>query len=187
MNLLIFAAVAMVIGIVPGLVMFPALASPFVPVGLWVLRTPFAKVFHTLAQVIRGQGVLVKRADGRYETGIYDPEREQVCLGDTWLDVDSERLRWALFGKRPFGVTWEPGTDLHERIRREGDGPGLAVNMGALHRFLRGANEADAITRTEEASKANYGGGDEEIGFLVMSVLVLLSAILGSLTSYIML
>lgn len=188
MNMLILAVIVMVVGIIPGLFLFPALASPFVPAGLWILSTPFAKVFHTIAQVIRGAGVLVKRKSGVYETGIYDADREQVYLGDRWLDVDTDRLRWALFGKRRFGVTWEEGTDFHDRIRRDADGTeGVAVNMGAAHRFLRGTNDADAITRTEEASKANYGGGDEELSFLVMAALLLFSAMLGSFTSYVML
>lgn len=184
---LVFAAVALVLGLLPGLLLFPAAASPFAP-GLWVLNAPFARIFHTIAQVIRGQGVLVKRKSGTYEAGQYDPEREQVFLSDGWHNVNAERTTWALFGKRPFGVTWEEGTDLHERVAREGDGEdGLPINMGAVHRYLRGANEADAISRTEQAAAAEYGGGDDGISTILMAVLIGAMAVMGSLTTYVML
>lgn len=184
-----WAILAGVVGMIPGLLFFPWIASPVGP-GLWILSAPIARVFLTISQYIRGAGVLVKRASGEYEIGTYLPERELVQLTDRKLAVDGKQTRWGLFGKKRFGITWEPGTDLHERIKRDDtptDGGGWPVNMGAAHRFLEGTNDADAITRTEEKAKAKYGGGDKTLSDLTMVALIVMMLLLGSLTSYMML
>ena len=187
MSLLLWAFAALILGLIPGLLLFPAAASPFMP-GLWILNAPFARIFHTIAQVIRGRGVLVKRKDGTYEAGIYDPDAEQAVLSDTTLPMDSDRLRWALFGKRPLAVTWEPGTELHERMARaDADADGLPIDMGAAHRYLRGTNDADAISRTKEAAEAKYGGGNDGLGELGAAAVIGGLAVLGALTTWLML
>lgn len=88
-------------------------------------------------------------------------------------------------------MTWEPGTEVHERIAvgetYHTDGGGYPVNMGALHRFLRGTNDADAISRTEEKAKAEHGGGSNGLSDLTMAVLVAAMVVMGSLTTWLML
>jgi len=180
----VWLVVVMIVGIGIGLGLFPWFGSPFGP-SLWKANPMFARVFHTIAQVIRGQGVLVKRASNEYEIGQYDPERKQVRLSDGWLDVDPEKTRWRLFGKRPFAVTWEPGTDLHQRVQRpDADSP-LGIDMGAVHRYLRGTNEEAAINRTKEQAEAEYAGGADTLSDLTMAVLTGFMAVLGFLMTWV--
>lgn len=183
-----WAVVALLIGFIPGLLFFPWLASPIGP-GLWRLSPPMARIFMTVSQYIRGAGVLVKRASGEYEIGTFLPNRDAVKLSNTVLPIDAKETRWGLFGKKPFGITWEPGTDFHERIQRDdpaANGGGYPINMGAAHRYLRGANNADAITRTEEKAKANYGGGSKALGDMTMAILIGAMLLMGSLTAFFM-
>jgi len=184
MALPLLAIIPMLIGILLGLGLFPLFASPFGP-GLWKAAPLFSRIFHTVAQVIRKQGVLVKRAANHYELGIYDDG--DVYLSDGWHSdmIDTEKTRWALFGKRPLGVTWELGTDLHRQVSDLDSHH--TIDMGAVHRYLRGANEADAISRTEQAAAAEYGGGDDGISTILMAVLIGAMAVMGSLTTYVML
>jgi len=195
MSSLTTGLIAMFIGVLPGLFLFEWLASPFGP-SLWVLTTPFTRVFLTLSQFIRGKGVLVKRKSGEYEIGTYvnpNDAEPYIQLSDSTLAVDAERMVWGLFGKRDFGLTWEPGTDLHELVANREDplafayGGDMSINMAAVHRYLDGANEADAITRTEEHSKAEYGGGSDGISEKAMAGLVILMILMGTMTSYFML
>lgn len=181
----LWAIVGLVAGVIPGILLFPWLASPFGP-PLWKVATPFSRIFLTVSQFIRGRGVLVKRSKGSYEIGTYLPDQEAVQLTDGTMDITADTTRWGLFGKKAFGVTWEPGTDLHNRIAQDNatDGGGLAVNMGAAHRTLKGANEADPISRTEESAKAEHGGGDEALGDKAMVALIIMMLLLGSFTSW---
>lgn len=190
MNVWVIAIIALAIGAIPGLIFFPWMASPFG--GLGPLAPPFARIFFTVSQMIRGRGVLVKRATGQYEIGTYseiDDDTVVVELSDGLLELDSSRLEWGLFGKRPFAVTWEPGTPLHERIsdtESDKEADGLSVNLGALHRLLRGVNNEEAITRTEEKAKAKYGGGSQELSDLTMALLIGGMLVLGSVTTWLM-
>lgn len=187
---------ATIIGFIPGLTLFPWVTSPFGP-GLWVLSEPFARIHLTISQFIRRIGVLVKRADNNYEIGTYLPEPGEVLLSDRRLEIDDERTSWGLFGKRKFGVTWEVGTDLYDRVTatsEEADaeavadgGDGITVNINAAHRYMERSNEADAISRTEEQAEAKYGGGGEELGGLTMAMLIAVMLVLGSMTTYVML
>jgi hypothetical protein len=192
MNLWIIAVITLTVGFVPGLLLFPWLASPVGP-GLWKLSTPFTRIFLTVSQFIRKKGVLVKTSDGYYEIGTFVDEdgEARALLSDRTVPLDFEELSWGLFGKRPFGVTWEPGTELHQRISvddpAQADGGGYAVNVGALHRYLRGANDESAITRTEEKAKAEFGLGDNQLSDLTMGILVGTMLLLGSLTTWMML
>lgn len=181
-------AIALLVGFIPGLLLFHWLASPFGP-GIPLMGEAFARIFMTVSQVIRDAGVLVKRASGEYEIGTYIPERGQVMLTDGTMPIDEDSTRWSLFGKRKFGITWEPGTDLHNRIARdvETDGGELPINMGAAHRYMRGVNDSDAITRTENKAKAEYGGGSDQLSDLTMALLVGLMLLLGSMTTWLML
>lgn len=183
----LWVIVALLVGVLVGAGLFPLFASPFGP-GLWKLAPPFARIFHTVAQVIRKQGVLVKRKSNEYELGIYDRERDSVYLSDGWHDglLDASQDRWALFGKRPLAVTWEPGTDLHRKVERDTatDGGGHPIDMGAVHRYLRGTNDADAITRTEEKAKAEYGGGSDGFSDMQMVGLMVLMVVLGFLSTF---
>ncbi len=157
-----------------------------------MLDEPFARIHLTISQFIRRAGVLVKRASNDYELGTYLPDSEEVLLSDTRLPVDADQTSWGLFGKRKFGVTWEFGTDLHRRITPADeavatDGGGdRTVNVAAAHRYFRGANDADVISRTEESAEAEYGGG-EELSTTVMGLLVALMLFLGSMTTWLML
>jgi len=194
------ALVGLVVGIIPGALFIVFLASPFVP-GLWIFTEPVARVLVTLSQFIRGAGVLVKRASGHYEIGTYIPAdaspdgEPRVQLSDTTLPVDGDALRWGQFGRKPFGLTWEPGTELHERaVPQDADGEPLAdggdaepvVNVDAVHRYLRGVNEEGAISRTEEHAKAEYGGGPTRISDKVMAILIVFMMLLGTVTGYLM-
>lgn len=190
MNLWVIAVITAFIGFLPGVLLFPWLASPLGP-GLWKLATPFTRIFLTVSQFIRKRGVLVKTKEGYYEIGTYveDGEDAHAVLSDRTVPIDPDNLRWGLFGKKPFGITWEAGTDLHQRITNDTatDGGGYSVNVGALHRYLRGANDPDAITRTEEKAKAEHGMGSGQISDLVMGVLIVVLLLLGSFTTYLML
>lgn len=184
---------ATIFGFVPGLTLFPWITSPFGP-GLWLLSEPFARIHLTISQFIRRVGVLVKRASNEYEIGTYLPGSGEVLLSDTRLEVDEDRTSWGLFGKRKFGVTWETGTDLYERVTATEDtdavadgGSGITVNINAAHRFMERSNEADAISRTEEQAEAKYGGGGEELGGLTMGMLIAMMLVLGSMTTWMML
>jgi hypothetical protein len=193
-----WAVIALLVGFIPGILFFPWVASPLGP-GLWKLSPIMSRIFLTLSQFIRdtespqmGAGVLVKRSTNEYEIGTY-LGNGLIQLSDRSIAVDTDRLRWGLFGKKPFGLTWEPGTDLHERIMPEdgeviedGDG-GWPVNIGAAHRYLRGTNDADAITRTESKSKAKYAGGADALGDMTMAILIGAMLLLGSLTTFLML
>lgn len=192
------AAIGLLAGFIPGFLLFLWLASPFAP-GLWKLTEPLTRVFMTVSQFIRGAGVLVHRATGEYEIGTYIPEADggpAVQLSDRVLSLDAESIRWGLFGKKRFGITWEPGTEFHERISAGPDavadggeewfGGGLPVDMGAAHRFLEGVNDADAISRTEEHAKAKYGGGSDVLSDKAMAGLITLMLVLGSATGFMM-
>lgn len=184
------AVIASLIGFIPGLVWFHWLASPFPP-SILIGKEAFARIFLTISQIIRRQGVLVKRKTGEYEIGTYLPDTEEIVLTDRRLPVDADELVWGLFGKRHFGLTWEPGTDFHQRIQRDDgaatDGGGLPIDMGAAHRYLRGVNDSDAITRTENKAKAEHGGGSDGISDLWMAILIGVMLVLGWLTTFIML
>lgn len=185
-----YAAIGLLAGIIPGLLLFPWLASPFNLIPYFSkIAAPFTRVFLTVSQFIRGAGVLVKRSNGSYEIGTYLPDKEVVQLSDRTMALDAEQTRWGLFGKKAFGVTWESGTDLHNRIARDEatDGGELAIDMGAAHRAMEGSNDADAISRTEEKAKAEHGGGDETLGDKAMVGLLILMVLLGSFTSWFML
>lgn len=190
------AIVGLLVGSLFGLMLFPWLASPFGP-SLWKLSTPFTRIFLTVSQFIRGNGVLVKTRDGTYEIGTYIPEEQEtgpaVQLSNRTVEIDPDRIQWGLFGKKPFGLTWEPGTPLHTRVSdgqtqdvtaTDGGFSPLNINMAAVHRYLRGANESDAIDRTEEHAKAEFGGGDTGFSDKLMAGMIMLMLILGSLTSY---
>jgi len=194
------ALLGFLVGVIPGFLLVVFLASPFVP-GLWILTEPVARVLVTLSQFIRGRGVLVKRASGHYELGTYIPARDSpdgapcVQLSETTLPVDGDALRWGQLGRKPFGLTWEPGTELHERaVPTDENGDPLAdgcdaeptVNVDAVHRYLRGVNEEGAISRTEEHAKAEYGGGPTRISDKVMAVLIVVMMLLGTVTGYLM-
>jgi len=186
--------IGLLIGTVFGITLFPWLASPFSP-GLWKLSTPFTRIMLTVSQFIRGQGVLVKTKDGEYQMGTYIPEAKggpAVQLDDRTIEADPDRIEWGLFGKKPFGLTWEPGTPLHRRASdtqtpdatlADGGLEKLKLNMAAVHRHLRGTNESDAIDRTEEHAKAEFGGGDSGFSDTLMAVLVMLMLLMGALTS----
>lgn len=191
------ALLGLAIGFVPGLLLFPWLTSPFSP-GLWKIATPFARIFMTVSQFLRGKGVLTKLKSGEYEIGTYIPESDggpAIRVSGREIPVDPDRIRWGLFGKKAFGVTWEPGTDLHERIAST-DGPDplapvtdggeetMTVNMAAAHRYLKNTNNAHAISRTEEHAEAEYGGGDQRLSDKVMAGLIALMMVLGSATAY---
>jgi hypothetical protein len=157
----------------------------------------------TISQVIRGRGAIVRRQDGSYEHGTYDPKRSCVQLSDTTVPVDNNDLSWGLFGKRPLTLTWEAGTDIHERVRTDSTEPGLVpvtdggahrlrdrdleIDMGAAHRLLRGVNESDEISRTEEKAEAEYGGAGDDLDGVLMGVLVGVMLVLGTLTTFMML
>ena len=183
-TLLLYAGIALTAGALLGVALFPWAASPLPGPGFKLMGGAFGRIFLTVSQMIRGKGVLVKRANNAYEIGTYDADTESIVLSDGRFDAfNADATRWTLFGKRPFAVTWEPGTDLHRRVRT-GDGD---INMGAAHRLMRGGTEADAITRTEEDAKAKHGGGSDGLSDLVMAVLVGAMLIMGSLTTFFML
>jgi len=187
-TLYLFIAVATAGGFVLGVTLFPWAASP-AGFGIPLMNTAFGRIFLTISQIIRGKGVLVKRSDNQYEIGTYDEEREVIVLDDGEMQgFDADNTRWRLFGKRPFAVTWQPGTDFHQRIQHDEptDGGGLPINMGAAHRLLEGTNEDTAINRTKEHAQAAFGGHDTGLGQLTMAILVGVMVVLGSLTTWIM-
>lgn len=185
------AGIGLLVGLIPGLLLFEWLASPL-GLPLWKLTEPFARIFMTVSQFIRGAGVVVKTKEGNYEIGTYLPDKEEVQLSDRTIEVDADNLRWGLFGRKPFGITWEPGTDFHNRIANvdelvpDGGDTNLSINMGAAHRRLEGANDADAISRTEEHAKAEHGGGSDAFSDAVMAGLIILMLLMGSGTAYLM-
>lgn len=195
MNIWMQAAIAVFVGLIPGLTLFIWLASPFGP-PTWVLTEPFTRIFMTVSQFLRGKGVLVKCRDDKYRLGMYtETDRgDPVALVEgREIPLDEDSLVWGLFGKKPFGVTWEAGTSLHQRIRADADGEamtdggeGLAVNIAAAHRYFEGCNDADAISRTEEHAKAEYGGGETALSDKQMAGLIALMMLLGSVTSWFM-
>lgn len=183
------AAIATLAGLIPGLLLFEWAASPFG--GLWKASPMFSRLILTVSQFLRGTGVLVKRASGRYELGTYLEEEGRVQLKGETLPVEEGRTSWGLFGRKRLGVTWEPGTDLHERAMVDegdasADGGGWTINMAAVHRYLEGTNDSDAITRTEEHSKAEHDGNDQGISQLVMALLVMVNMLLGAATAWFM-
>jgi len=185
--ILLYAGIAMVVGLGFGLALFPWAMSPMPGPGFKYAGGMFARIFHTIAQVIRGEGVLVKRNDNTYEIGQYDDDRGQVRVSDTWLDIDADKTRWGLFGKRPFGLTWEQGTDLHERVQREDSDDPHDINMGAVHRFLQGTNEAEDLHRAEDKAEAEYSGGSQGLSQLMMAVLIMFMVLMGAITTWFML
>jgi len=200
-----YGLLAFGLGVLPALAFFPWITSPFSP-GLWVLSAPFARIHLTLSQVIRKAGVLVKRSSNNYELATYDADSEEAVVSDGRVPIDESSTRWGLFGKRKLGLTWELGTDIHERIRagepedapavsngatpREtaADGRGsVPVSLNAAHRLFRGVNEAETITRTKEQAEAEHGGGEDGLDGLMMAGLVMMMLLLGSATTYFML
>jgi hypothetical protein len=186
---------ALIIGAIPGLTLFPWITSPFGP-GLWMLSEPFARIHLTISQFIRRVGVLVKRASNNYEIGVYLEDEQEAVMSDGRVPIDEERTSWGLFGKRKFGVTASKDTDFYQRVRCDTTGVGVvadggedvfAVNMAAVHRYFEGANDSDAISRTEEKAEAEYGGGSEELSGTAMGLLIGLMLLMGSMTTYVML
>jgi len=170
--------IALFVGLLPGLFFFEWAASPFGP-GIPLMNTNFGRLFLTLSQFLRGRGVLVKRNTGRYELGTFIPETNAVQLSDRTLSVSEKDLRWRIFGKKPFAVTWEEETDIHELAMEDSHD----INMGAVHRHLEGSNDDDAINRTEEHSKAEFGGGEQEIPQKIMIGLIILLMMMGVITA----
>lgn len=191
MNPWVIAIIAMLAGIVPGITFIMWWASPFAP-GAWKAAAPVARLLMTLSQYIRGKGILVKLQDDTYRIGTYVEEEDggpAVAVDNRQIELDSDEITWRLFGRKPFGVTWEPGTRLHKIIRRDNaatDGGGLPINAGTFHRHFEGANSSTAIDRTEEHAKAEYGGGSEKLSDIVMAVLIIFMLLLGTVTSWLM-
>jgi hypothetical protein len=191
MNPWVIGIVAMLAGIIPGVTFVIWWASPFAP-GAWKLAEPVARLLFTLSQYIRGKGILVKLKDDTYRIGTYVEEEDggpAVAVDGRQIDLDGEEITWRLLGRKPFGVTWEPGTMLHQII--EGgeaatDGGGYPVDLGAFHRHLEGTNSSEAIDRTQEHAKAEFGGGSTKLGDWTMVALIVFMMILGTLTSYLM-
>jgi hypothetical protein len=173
--------------------LFPWFASPFGP-GLWIAAEPFARILLTASQMVRGRGVLVRRATGEFEFGTYLDDTHAVQLSDTQLALAPEDdLEWGWFGKRRLGLTWEHGTDFHRMIRDTdntradgGESDAISVDIGTAHRMLKGTNNADVISRVEENAEAEYGGDNTTLSGIVMALLVGLMLVLGSLTGIIM-
>jgi len=180
----LIALIGLAVGFLPGVLLFPWLASPFGP-GLSILSEPFVRIHLTISQVIRRAGVLVKRQSGEYEFGTYLDDGT-VVLSDARLEIDDEKTNWGLFGKRPLGLTWEEGTPFHRRIKTHVDDAEVGVNMAAAHRYLRGSNHGNAIFRTEEKAEAEHGGGGDGITGVTMALLVGLMLVLGTLTAGLM-
>lgn len=186
------AIIGLLLGIIPGVTVILWMASPFGPT-IPFLSTALARVLLTVSQFIRGKGVLVKRETGEFEIGTYvedSPNGAIVRVSDDIIEVDPERLTWGLFGKKDFGLTWELGTELHQRMQTQdplADGGvlGYEVNMAALHRYLRGTNEQGPIDRTEEHAEAQYGDGDHGFGTKMKIAYVVLMLILGIATTWI--
>lgn len=186
---------ALIVGLIPGLTLFPWITSPFGP-GMWMLSEPFARIHLTISQFIRRVGILVKRQSNNYEIGIYLEDEGEAVMSDGRVPIDEERTSWGLFGKRKFGVTASKDTDFYQRVRSDtdqdaavtdGGEDGFAVNMAAVHRYFEGANDSDAISRTEEKAEAEYGGGSEELSGTAMGLLIGLMLLMGSMTTYMML
>lgn len=184
------AAIGLLVGLLPGLLLLKFLASPLCP-RIPILSTILARVLLTVSQFIRGQGVLVKRDTGEYEIGTYVNDidgKSAVKVSDKLIKVDSNSLTWGLFGKKNFGLTWEPGTELHQRMRtgeRKTDGgKGYEINMAAAHRYLKGSNESQAIDRTKEHAEAQFGGGNQGLGTKLKIAYVVLMLILGVATTF---
>lgn len=184
------AAIGLLIGLLPGLTLFIWLASPFGP-SIPYLNTVFARVLLTVSQFIRGNGVLVKRKNGNYEIGTFvDDEAEPyIQATNAEIPVDPDNLTWGLFGKKDFGITWEPGTELHQRMQvtdplADGGKRGYEVNMAAAHRYLEGTNEMASIERTEEHAEAQFGGGNQGFGTKMKIAYVIVMLLLGILTTF---
>lgn len=178
-------AVFLVIGLVFGLGLLPAMATPFVPSPPrkgGVLQQ-FVKIYMTISSMILGASVFYLKGSGEYVRKRIDIDGDTVTFvadgtRETW---EGAKQRLISFGRRPLGLAWSDEHPLYQDIIMErdietdGGEPATLVNIDQLHRMLRGVNLLQAIDAAVKDAKDEYGGGDDGLSqrVLIVSIFVL--------------
>lgn len=188
----IWSTLAVVIGLFIGIFMLPAMGTPFVPSPprLGGFQSLFMRVYFTISSMALGPNVLYERANGAYArvraTIDGDTVRFTVDGDEHVFDGASHRL--VQFGKRPLGLAWSKDHPIFRRIVKEtgietdGGQPATLVDMGQLHRLLRGAGDHTAINETVKEARNKHGGGDQGLSQAVLMISVVVMVMLGFLT-----
>lgn len=191
----LFDVIAIAFGLLIGAVTMPAMGTPFFPspprmLGIQAL---FMRIYFTISSMNLGANVLYKKANGAYTR-----VRASIDDGDITFTVDDEEHtftgashRLIRFGMRPLGLAWSKDHPMYQRIKQDagdrevttdGGEPAELVDMGKLHRMLRGAANHRAINETVKEARNKHGGGDQGLSQSVLMGAVILMLILGFAT-----
>lgn len=182
-------AIALVVGILIGLFALPAMATPFVPSppSMGGIKSKLGRVYFTIAMMTLGRAVFLKRGDGSYKLQQAKVSGDDVIVtdGETTHRFTGASNRMLTFGKRPLGLGWTTNHRLFQRARREraietdGGSDGTVIDMGKIHRLLRGGNDDGIVESTKSDAKAEYGGGNQGMSTMVMIVAAMMMLLLG--------
>lgn len=164
-------AIGLVIGLLIGAGLMPAMATPFVPSPPrkgGVLQQ-FVKIYMTIASMILGASVFYLKGSGQYVR-----KRLHIDGDEAWFTVDGEKKVWegakqrlVSFGRRPLGLAWSDDHPMFQtiikqrEIETDGGQPATQVDMDQLHRMLRGSNQLRAIDAAVRDAKESVGGGSD--------------------------
>lgn len=167
-------AIMMFIGLLFGVGLMPAMATPFVPSPPRTggVMQQFVKIYMTIASMILGASVFYLKGSGQYVR-----KRLHIEGDEAWFYADGEKEVWEgakqrliTFGRRPLGLAWSDEHPMFQTITKQSDiqtdggEPATRVDMDQLHRILRGTNQLRAIDAAVRDAKESVGGGRDGIG-----------------------
>lgn len=187
-------AVVLVIGLVIGIGIMPAMATPFFPSPpkKGGLLQQFVKIYMTVSSMILGSSVFYLKGSGEYvrKRLHIDGDTATFVVDDTKETWKGAKQRLVTFGRRPLGLAWSEEHPLYQEIainkdiETDGGDPATLVNMDQLHRILRGMNQLRAIDSAVRDAKDEYGGGDRGPGTYTIVAIAGFMLILGAATMW---
>lgn len=185
-------AVFMVVGLVLGIGLMPAMATPFVPSPPQKggILQQFIKIYMTISSMILEASVFYLKGGGQYVRKRVEIDGDTVSFvvngtRETW---DGAKQRFVTFGRRPLGLAWSEDHPMYQAILKDqdvetdGGQPVELVNMDHLHRMLRSVNQLRTIDAAVKDAKDEYGGGDDGPGTFMILGIAIFMMMLGSLT-----
>lgn len=183
---------AIVFGLLIGAGLLPAMSTPFFPSPprLGGMQAMLARVYATITAMALRTPVLVKTRGGeyRYIRGEYDEDTLTFEAEGDAYQFKGAKNRLITFGLRPLALAWTSSHQLFQRIKEDsevvadGGVEGVTINMGKLHRILRGANNEEIISIAEDDAREHHAGGSDGISTGLMIIIVVLMIIMGAST-----
>lgn len=188
----LFDGIAVVFGLLLGALTLPAMGTPFVPSPprLGGVQALFMRVYFTISSMDLGPNVLFKKANGAYTRvrATVDGDEVRFTVDGVEHVFEGASHRLVQFGKRPLGLAWSKDHPLYQRIKQDkdvttdGGQPAELVDMGKLHRLLRGAADHAAINEAVKEARNEHGGGDQGLSQTVLMVAIVVMLLLGFAT-----